>query len=119
MLDSNSDPENMQIAPKDGVLLPAGAAYLAHSRRVLQNISLKEDIEREESESRAKQSAQTSKDNQDQGIGLGIQLGDEEEDEDLLSRDPKDWKNQDHYAVLGLAKYRYKATDEQIKVARM
>lgn len=35
----------------------------------------------------------------------------------LLSRDPKDWKNQDHYAVLGLSKYRWKATDEQIKKA--
>lgn len=26
-------------------------------------------------------------------------------------------QNQDHYAVLGLSKYRYKATDEQIKKA--
>ena len=34
-----------------------------------------------------------------------------------LSRDAKDWKGQDHYKVLGLSKYRYKATDEQIKKA--
>jgi DnaJ family protein C protein 2 len=35
----------------------------------------------------------------------------------MLSRDAKDWKGQDHYAVLGLSKYRYKATEEQIKRA--
>jgi len=28
-----------------------------------------------------------------------------------------DEQEQDHYAVLGLSKYRYKATDEQIKKA--
>ena len=28
-----------------------------------------------------------------------------------------DFQDQDHYAVLGLSKYRYKATDEQIKKA--
>lgn len=49
----------------------------------------------------------------------------EEEEEDgceddqalLLGLDPKEWKKQDHYAVLGLAKLRYKATEEQIKRA--
>ncbi|CAI9617294.1 unnamed protein product [Staurois parvus] len=35
----------------------------------------------------------------------------------LKSLDPKDWKNQDHYAVLGLANLRYKATQKQIKAA--
>jgi len=43
---------------------------------------------------------------------------DEEEDEELLrSLDPKEWKDQDHYKVMGLAKLRYKATDDQIKRA--
>ncbi|CAG8450806.1 8089_t:CDS:10 [Ambispora leptoticha] len=41
----------------------------------------------------------------------------EEETAELLSRDPKDWKDQDHYAVLGLSKYRWRATEEQIKLA--
>ena len=62
-------------------------------------------------------------------------MGDEEETEDLLMLDPKEWKvraqartprgallilpqKQDHYAVLGLSHLRYKATDEQIKIAR-
>lgn len=35
----------------------------------------------------------------------------------LRSLDPKKWKDQDHYRVLGLPKLRYKATDEQIKNA--
>lgn len=32
--------------------------------------------------------------------------------------DPKEWKKQDHYEVLGLSALRYKATDDQIKIAR-
>ncbi|GCC28606.1 hypothetical protein chiPu_0007037 [Chiloscyllium punctatum] len=35
----------------------------------------------------------------------------------LKTLDPKDWKNQDHYAVLGLVHLRYKATQRQIKAA--
>uniref|UniRef100_A0A240PL09 Uncharacterized protein n=1 Tax=Anopheles epiroticus TaxID=199890 RepID=A0A240PL09_9DIPT len=35
----------------------------------------------------------------------------------LKSLDPKDWKNQDHYHVLGLNKMRFTATDEDIKRA--
>ncbi|KAG7278600.1 hypothetical protein CRUP_013342 [Coryphaenoides rupestris] len=54
------------------------------------------------------------------------ELSEESEDEDLQleehpllrTLDPKDWKNQDHYAVLGLAHMRYKATQKQIKAAR-
>lgn len=48
-----------------------------------------------------------------------------EEEEDLVEADdsllqtldPKEWKNQDHYAVLGLGSLRYKATEAQIKKA--
>lgn len=42
---------------------------------------------------------------------------DEEETSDLADLDPRDWKSQDHYKVLGLSKYRYKASDAQIKAA--
>ncbi|XP_023651304.2 dnaJ homolog subfamily C member 2 [Paramormyrops kingsleyae] len=53
------------------------------------------------------------------------ELEEESEDEELQleeypmlkTLDPKDWKNQDHYAVLGLAHLRYKATQRQIKAA--
>lgn len=45
-------------------------------------------------------------------------IGDEPESKDLLTLDPKQWKDQDHYAVLGLSAFRYKATPDQIKRAR-
>ena len=35
----------------------------------------------------------------------------------LRSLDPKEWKNQDHYKVLGLTKLRFKASNDQIKRA--
>lgn len=35
----------------------------------------------------------------------------------LRSLDPKDWKMQDHYAVLGMKNLRHKATDDDIKRA--
>ncbi|KAL0273066.1 UNVERIFIED_CONTAM: hypothetical protein PYX00_005829 [Menopon gallinae] len=35
----------------------------------------------------------------------------------LRSLDPKNWKNQDHYAVLGIKWLRHKATDDDIKRA--
>ncbi|XP_054715484.1 dnaJ homolog subfamily C member 2-like [Uloborus diversus] len=41
----------------------------------------------------------------------------EENSEYLRKLDPKDWKNQDHYAVLGLKKKRFQAKDEDIKKA--
>ncbi|XP_067138794.1 dnaJ homolog subfamily C member 2 [Centruroides vittatus] len=35
----------------------------------------------------------------------------------LRNLDPKDWKNQDHYAVLGLRHKRFKASEEDLKKA--
>ncbi|KAF8781615.1 dnaJ homolog subfamily C member 2-like [Argiope bruennichi] len=41
-----------------------------------------------------------------------------EDNSDYLRKlDPKDWKNQDHYAVLGLKKKRYLAKESEIKKA--
>lgn len=37
----------------------------------------------------------------------------------LRSLDPRDWKDQDHYAVLGLKNLRHRATEEIIKRACM
>lgn len=42
---------------------------------------------------------------------------DENDEALLLGLDPKEWRKQDHYAVLGLSKLRYKATENQIKKA--
>ncbi|KAI0231528.1 Zuotin [Massospora cicadina] len=45
-------------------------------------------------------------------------FSDEEvETPDLARLDPRNWKEQDHYKVLGLSKYRYKATNAKIKAA--
>ncbi|XP_022104940.1 dnaJ homolog subfamily C member 2-like isoform X2 [Acanthaster planci] len=41
----------------------------------------------------------------------------DEDDSMLLTLDPKEWKNQDHYAVLGLSKVRHEATADDIKRA--
>ena len=43
--------------------------------------------------------------------------GDTEEDDDkyLKSLDPTKWKEQDHYAILGLKKQRFSATEEDIR----
>ena len=35
----------------------------------------------------------------------------------MLLREAKDWKSQDHYAVLGITRHRWRATEEQIKRA--
>ncbi|XP_071960464.1 dnaJ homolog subfamily C member 2-like [Antedon mediterranea] len=42
---------------------------------------------------------------------------DEEDDTMLKTLNPKDWKDQDHYAVLGLSKLRYRASVDDIKKA--
>ncbi|KAJ9081680.1 Zuotin [Entomophthora muscae] len=42
---------------------------------------------------------------------------DEVETPELARLDPRNWKEQDHYKVLGLSKYRYKATSAKIKAA--
>ncbi len=63
-------------------------------------------------------------------INLLVESSSESEDEEeieetpeylkyLETLDPKEWKDQDHYKVLGLENLRYKATSHQIKKARM
>ncbi|PWN46603.1 DnaJ-domain-containing protein [Violaceomyces palustris] len=98
-------------ATKETVLLPAGRSYAAHLRRQLNQLSFQQDDEREAK--RIQQELEATN-----GAGdLDLDIGDEPESQDLLDRDPKEWKTQDHYAVLGLSALRYKATQDQIKVA--
>lgn len=86
-------------------LEPVGQYFLAYARRKRHGRTFSED-ERIQAENNVKKVEAVE---------------DEEEDEpespELLKSDPKDWKKQDHYAVLGLSKYRYKANDAQIKKA--
>lgn len=44
---------------------------------------------------------------------------DESCDKYLKTLDPKDWKNQDHYKVLGLSVRRHDATESEIKKSCM
>ncbi|KAA0188266.1 DnaJ subfamily C member [Fasciolopsis buskii] len=46
-----------------------------------------------------------------------VDADDPEDDAYLRSLDPKDWKTQDHYAVLGLRKVRFNATADDIRRA--
>ncbi|KAB5591555.1 Rhamnogalacturonate lyase [Ceratobasidium theobromae] len=94
-------------------LFPAGPSYLGYVRRATSKLTFEEDDAAEAEE--AARNAQLNGDDAEEELYRGI--GDEEESEDLLQRDPKDWKNQDHYAVMGLSHLRYKATQDQIKVA--
>ncbi|KAI4123847.1 MAG: hypothetical protein LQ347_005993, partial [Umbilicaria vellea] len=84
---------------------PVGPHFLAHARRKRHHRTFSED-ERIQAQENVKK----------------VEDGDageisEPEDPLMLQRDAKDWKGQDHYAVLGLSKYRYRATEDQIKRA--
>ncbi|KAI0640449.1 DnaJ domain-containing protein [Trametes meyenii] len=94
-------------------LLPAGQAYLAHVRRAVHNLSFEEHDKHTEEERKRLEALNGTGASSEDDLGVG----DEEEPEDLLQLDPKEWKKQDHYAVLGLSHLRYKATDDQIKIA--
>ncbi|RPD52777.1 DnaJ-domain-containing protein [Lentinus tigrinus ALCF2SS1-7] len=94
-------------------LLPAGQAYLAHVQRAVHNLSFEEHDKHAEQEQKRLAALNGAGSSVEDDLGVG----EEEEPEELLSLDPKEWKKQDHYAVLGLSHLRYKATEEQIKIA--
>ena len=95
--------------PSTSTLLPAGPSYLGHIRRQLNQRSFEQDDEDE----KARLAAEIQDVDGDDDLGIG----EEPESAELLARDPKEWKSQDHYAVLGLSALRWKATPEQIKLA--
>ncbi|KAK5999116.1 Zuotin [Cladobotryum mycophilum] len=84
---------------------PVGPHFLAHARRARHKRTFSED-----DRIQAQENAKKVEDVDD---------GEESEAEDpmMLQLQAKDWKTQDHYKVLGLSKYRFKATEEQIKKA--
>ncbi|KDN53524.1 DnaJ-domain-containing protein [Tilletiaria anomala UBC 951] len=96
--------------PTTSTLFAAGPSYLGHVRRQLNQLSFEQDDDAEKKRLEAELQANGADEE-------NVDLPDEEEDEDLLARDPKEWKSQDHYAVLGLSSLRYKASPEQIKLA--
>ncbi|KAF2473519.1 zuotin [Lindgomyces ingoldianus] len=84
---------------------PVGPHFLAHARRKRHKRTFSED-DRIQAQVNVKKV-------EDDDAGEISEL----EDPLMLQREAKDWKGQDHYAVLGISKYRYKATEDQIKRA--
>ncbi|KAM8883833.1 dnaJ homolog subfamily C member 2 [Synchiropus picturatus] len=81
---------------------PVGRWFEAYVKRRNRNVSTSyQELEEEE---------ESTEESEDEEFQL-------EEYPMLRTLDPKDWKNQDHYAVLGLPHLRYKATQKQIKAA--
>ncbi|XP_077449548.1 dnaJ homolog subfamily C member 2 [Stigmatopora argus] len=81
---------------------PVGRWFEAYVKRRSRNLSTSfQELEEESS---------SSEESEDEDFQL-------EEHPNLRTLDPKDCKNQDHYAVLGLPHLRYKATQKQIKAA--
>jgi DnaJ family protein C protein 2 len=69
-------------------LFPAGPSYLAHARRQNENLSFEQldKIHAEEAARHAELNADDGDEEQYRGIA------EEEESQELLMRDPKDWK---------------------------
>lgn len=85
---------------------PVGRYFLAHATRTLRGHTWSE-FEKLEAEKNVKQ-IETNEDED---------LGDEEQSAELLAHDPRDWKEADLYAVLGLSHLRWRATEDQIRRA--
>ncbi|KAI8853725.1 hypothetical protein BC829DRAFT_439823 [Chytridium lagenaria] len=83
---------------------PCGKEFMNVIRRIRMNRTLEEDLELEAALHAA----------EDEDVNMEE---DEPETKKLLASDPHNWKNQDHYAVLGISKLRYKANDDDIKRA--
>ena len=99
----------LQLAPIK--LEPAGSAFLGFERRALRNSSFADD------DQLVRERVSAYLDANKEVNELDNDIGEEPESAELLELDPKEWKTQDHYAVLGLSSRRYKATDYEIKIA--
>ncbi|KAI8937375.1 hypothetical protein NX059_006579 [Plenodomus lindquistii] len=84
---------------------PVGPHFLAYARRKRHQRTFSED-ERIQAQANVKQVEDEDPDDID-----------EPEDPVMLQREAKDWKSQDHYAVLGITRHRWRATEDQIKRA--
>ncbi|GMF03792.1 unnamed protein product [Ambrosiozyma monospora] len=82
---------------------PVGQYFLAHATRTLRGHTWSE-YEKIEAQKNVKKVEETNDDDD----------FDTNQDPELLAHDPREWKECDLYAVLGLQKYRYKATEDQI-----
>ncbi|CAK7894070.1 zuotin [[Candida] anglica] len=97
---------NKYTEPTRRPIEPVGPYFLAHASRTLRGHTWSEFEKLE-----AEKNVTVVEENEDEDIG------DEDQDEELLQHDPREWKNADLYAVLGLSKLRYRATEDQIRRA--
>ncbi|KAG7736942.1 hypothetical protein KL923_004080 [Ogataea haglerorum] len=93
-------------APVKRPVEPVGKYFLAHATRVLRGHTWSE-YEKLEASKNVKSVEESNDDDE----------FDEEQSEELLEHDPRDWKTADLYAVMGLSKLRYRATEDQIRRA--
>ncbi|KAJ7086032.1 DnaJ-domain-containing protein [Mycena belliarum] len=100
------------VQPK-GKLITAGPAYFAHIRLLHEHDGDFKKLDAATALEREKAAANGNGNGEEDDLGVG----DESEDEALLSLDPKEWKKQDHYRVLGLSHLRWTANAAQIKKA--
>ncbi|KAJ7211814.1 hypothetical protein B0H12DRAFT_1156715 [Mycena haematopus] len=94
-----------------GKLIAAGPAFLAHVQ--LTKIHQGDFKKHDAATAAARAAVAPVGDSEEDDLGVG----EESEDEALLSLDPKEWKKQDQYRVLGLSHLRWRATPAQIKIA--
>ncbi|KAI9305440.1 DnaJ domain-containing protein [Cunninghamella echinulata] len=90
----------------DRLLEPVGPQFLAHARRKRHNRTFSED-ELHQAKEKASQVEEQEK----------VDFEYEDVDITTVNQDPTQWKQQDNYAILGLTKLRYRATEDQIKKA--
>ncbi|KXS09172.1 hypothetical protein M427DRAFT_141313 [Gonapodya prolifera JEL478] len=92
------------IAPARPVPLePVGLAFLAQLRRRRKSASASEDS--------------LLKLLRGEGADAEDDIDDVPEAPELLALDPLEWKTQDHYRVLGLETFRWKASDDEVRRA--
>lgn len=92
--------------PTNRPIEPVGRYFLAHALRSLRGHTWSEYEKIEASQQ------ETTAQNDDDDLDF-----DDNQPQELLEHDPRDWKTCDLYAALGLSKYRYRATEDDIKKA--
>ncbi|KAJ7454854.1 DnaJ-domain-containing protein [Mycena latifolia] len=102
------------ITQPKGKLIAAGPAFLAHTKLIRHHDG---DFKKLDAATALEREKEAVNGNGKNGEEDDLGVGDESEDEALLSLDPKEWKKQDHYRVLGLSHLRWTANPAQIKIA--
>lgn len=82
-------PSSLSKPTADTTLLPVGPSYIAHTRRQLRQLSFEDDDQAEKERLDALKAANSTGEED-------VDIPDEEETQDLLDRDPKEWKVSTH-----------------------